>query len=396
MSRLSERSSVVLPQPEGPISASTSPWRTGSETALTAASRRVGRSSVARSPCDACELRSAIERRAAVQRPGAATPSRLGAGRGRRRLAAGASCAATPIGGGGRASSLASSCAKLRRVGLMRSMSRPFPRAGDDVDGEVEGEHDQQQHEGGRVGLLGRVALAGGRVVVDVAGQRAAGARAGSSSGEAPPPGSKLQRCAEQDDDDRGVADDPAHAERRPGGDPADARPAAGSAADRRDLGPCRARRRPRGRGGGSRCSALAGGCRRSAAARSATSSRRRRRRSGRRRRPLGVRLRKPSALLEKISRPKIARTMVGVPAIDLDRRLDGPGQGRAGGRTRSARPRSPTPTGGAIAVPITASDQGAEERVEEAAGFALVEARPAGWRDQHRGCRYWSPWNSM
>ena len=29
-SRLSERSSVVLPQPDGPISASTSPWRTGS------------------------------------------------------------------------------------------------------------------------------------------------------------------------------------------------------------------------------------------------------------------------------------------------------------------------------------------------------------------------------
>ncbi len=34
--RLSERSSVVLPQPDGPISASTSPWRIGSETELTA------------------------------------------------------------------------------------------------------------------------------------------------------------------------------------------------------------------------------------------------------------------------------------------------------------------------------------------------------------------------
>ena len=31
VSRLSERSSVVLPQPDGPISASTSPWRTGSD-----------------------------------------------------------------------------------------------------------------------------------------------------------------------------------------------------------------------------------------------------------------------------------------------------------------------------------------------------------------------------
>ena len=36
VSRLSERSSVVLPQPDGPISASTSPWRIGSETVLTA------------------------------------------------------------------------------------------------------------------------------------------------------------------------------------------------------------------------------------------------------------------------------------------------------------------------------------------------------------------------
>ena len=34
--RLSERRSVVLPQPEGPISASTSPWRIGRETYLTA------------------------------------------------------------------------------------------------------------------------------------------------------------------------------------------------------------------------------------------------------------------------------------------------------------------------------------------------------------------------
>ncbi len=36
VSRLSERRSVVLPQPEGPINARTSPWRTGSETLLTA------------------------------------------------------------------------------------------------------------------------------------------------------------------------------------------------------------------------------------------------------------------------------------------------------------------------------------------------------------------------
>ena len=36
VSRLSVRSSVVLPQPDGPISASTSPWWIDSETDLTA------------------------------------------------------------------------------------------------------------------------------------------------------------------------------------------------------------------------------------------------------------------------------------------------------------------------------------------------------------------------
>ena len=36
VSRLSDRRSVVLPQPDGPIRASTSPWRIGSETDLTA------------------------------------------------------------------------------------------------------------------------------------------------------------------------------------------------------------------------------------------------------------------------------------------------------------------------------------------------------------------------
>jgi hypothetical protein len=37
VSRLSARSSVVLPQPEGPITASTSPRRIDNDTSLTAA-----------------------------------------------------------------------------------------------------------------------------------------------------------------------------------------------------------------------------------------------------------------------------------------------------------------------------------------------------------------------
>ena len=38
VSRFSDRSSVVLPQPDGPIRANTSPWRIGSDTDLTASS----------------------------------------------------------------------------------------------------------------------------------------------------------------------------------------------------------------------------------------------------------------------------------------------------------------------------------------------------------------------
>jgi hypothetical protein len=37
--RFSDRSSVVLPQPDGPIRASTSPWRIGSDTRSTASRR---------------------------------------------------------------------------------------------------------------------------------------------------------------------------------------------------------------------------------------------------------------------------------------------------------------------------------------------------------------------
>ncbi len=50
------------------------------------------------------------------------------------------------------------------------------PSADDRVDREVEEHDDAEQHEGGGIGLVGRVALAGRRVVVDVAGERAAGA----------------------------------------------------------------------------------------------------------------------------------------------------------------------------------------------------------------------------
>ena len=49
-------------------------------------------------------------------------------------------------------------------------------RAPDAVDDQVQHEHEEHQHERRRVGLLRRRAFAGGRVAVDVAGQRRAGA----------------------------------------------------------------------------------------------------------------------------------------------------------------------------------------------------------------------------
>ena len=80
--------------------------------------------------------------------------------------------------------------ATIRRIGRrrqLRSMRRsPSPRR-DQVDGEVQRDHDHQQHERRRVGLLGRVALARRRVVVDVAGERAAGAARGSRAPATPP-----------------------------------------------------------------------------------------------------------------------------------------------------------------------------------------------------------------
>ena len=51
VSRFSERSSVVFPQPEGPISASTSPWRTGSDTEFTAGFGAVARPTAPRRAC---------------------------------------------------------------------------------------------------------------------------------------------------------------------------------------------------------------------------------------------------------------------------------------------------------------------------------------------------------
>ena len=58
--------------------------------------------------------------------------------------------------------------------GVLSSMQLPGA-AGGDVDADVEGQHDDQQHERGGVRLGRLVALAGGSVVEDVVGQGAPG-----------------------------------------------------------------------------------------------------------------------------------------------------------------------------------------------------------------------------
>ena len=119
------------------------------------------------------------------------------------------------------------------------------------VTSRVQHEHDREQHERGGVGLLRGVALAGGRVVIHVAGQRRAGAAQQCRAAVLPLPVRSCSERAEQDRDDRRVADDAAHAEHR-----CRWRCSAGSTAAARggswSRASCRARRRPRASRSGS------------------------------------------------------------------------------------------------------------------------------------------------
>ena len=70
---------------------------------------------------------------------------------------------------------------------------------------------------------------------------------------------------------------------------------------------------------------------------------------------PSVVRLRKPSAVLEKITVPKRARTIEGMPAIAST--VDSVIRARAAGRPYStSQTATPMPIGSAIEIPITAT----------------------------------------
>ena len=256
-SRFSERSSVVLPQPDGPISASTSPWRHRQRHVVDrdlAARRRSSRSSM--------RMRSGPATRGARRRGG-----RRRRGRGRARAPGAAGRGATTVGG---------SSTTIRRIGGGISVfhAEPSARRGDQVDHEVERDHDDQQHERGRVGLLRRVALARRRVVVDVARQRRAGA---AQRAEQRRPARRRCSCSVAPSRITTIAVSPAIRpipSAVPVAMPGRARRQQ-HAPDRRRLASCRARTRPRARGAGSPAAPRAWR-RRSAAARSAPSSRRR------------------------------------------------------------------------------------------------------------------------
>src|SRR3954453_18254258 len=88
----------------------------------------------------------------------------------------------------------------------------------DDVDGRVQGQDHQQQDESRRVGFLRLIEVPGGGGLVDEVGQGGAGAAQVVEREADPFDRGEVLGGAEEDDDDRGVADDPAEAEHRPGG----------------------------------------------------------------------------------------------------------------------------------------------------------------------------------
>src|SRR3954452_5112148 len=120
----------------------------------------------------------------------------------------------------------------------------------DDVDGRIQGQDHQQQDESRRIGFFRLVEVPGGGGLVDEVGQGGAGpAQVAEREAGAFDRGEVLGR-AEEDDDDRGVADDPAEAEHRPGGDlrPAGGEKDAAGGRGARGAGP---RRGPAGGGRG-------------------------------------------------------------------------------------------------------------------------------------------------
>ena len=93
--------------------------------------------------------------------------------------------------------------------------------------------------------------------------------------------------------------------------------------------------------------------------------------------RPAAVKERKPKALCWKTSRPKIASTMLGVPATIST--PDSTARASPAGRPYSVSQTAiPTPIGSGDRGAEDGQDEGALDRVEEAAASSTGRARPA------------------
>ena len=139
-----------LAAPDGPISASTSPWRIGSETELTASLRAVGDRQALPPACGRSRTATRVRRRGALTKRGAPggrcrQPS-LAAGIAAGRLPPARRPRRSTGGAGGSGGGPGAVC--------LSSIAAPSSR-GRNVDHDVERQHDQQQHERRRVGLSG-------------------------------------------------------------------------------------------------------------------------------------------------------------------------------------------------------------------------------------------------
>src|SRR5271166_6149345 len=201
--RFIERRRVVLPEPDAPIRASTSPWRTGRVTSLTTQfSPYASHTASVRMRSLTWVTSGRAVRSCAAPPATAAAPLDTPAGRGA------ATCGSRSIAirrtGGGISGSI--SPQPRHEPPQLEDPAGPALRAlaapRQPRHYRVQREHDHEQHERRRVGLFVGVALSRRRVVVDIGGQRRAGApQRAQDRGAAY--GFVLERRPEEDRDDR-------------------------------------------------------------------------------------------------------------------------------------------------------------------------------------------------
>ena len=205
VSRLSERSSVVLPQPDGPISASTSPWRTGSETRVDGELLAVGdRELLDLHPRDR-DLRRADPPVLANCEAGRRSRGRCGRCRW-------STAPAPPAPATGSSSSSRRTGGGRQLVHVPSLLARRWITS----TAKLSASTITSRTNAAAYAFSGWLRSPLGRVRVDEAGQGAPGALERAQQRDVAAR-VEVRRRAEQHQDDRRVADDPAEAEHRPG-----------------------------------------------------------------------------------------------------------------------------------------------------------------------------------